>query len=72
MVCYPIRPSRQGEAVTLGDLAQVYLAQGDHDRAADHFTRALALSSEIGDRGNEAITLCESYKEAGGNCFVSR
>ena len=49
--------SRPGEAVTLGDLAQVYLAQGDRDRAADHFTRELALSREIGDRGNEAITL---------------
>jgi tetratricopeptide (TPR) repeat protein len=48
---------RAGEATTLNNMAGVYLATGQPERALALFEQALPLMREVGDRAGEAATL---------------
>ena len=60
---------RSGEAVTLNNIALVYLQLGEKQKALEYLGQSLPLSRAVGDRTQEALTLSNiAYaKRAQGN-----
>ncbi len=48
---------RQGESITLNNLAQIFKGRGDHATALEYLHQSLAISLEIGDQAGKGITL---------------
>ncbi len=48
---------RRFEGITYGNLANVYLKQGDQDEALSLYERSLEVHREIGDRNGEAVKI---------------
>ncbi|NTV21743.1 MAG: tetratricopeptide repeat protein [Chlorobium limicola] len=59
---------RQGEGVTLGNIAQIYHARGEYDEAIKFLNMSLAILHEISNRRGESATLnniAEVYGDRG-------
>ncbi|MCI5135549.1 MAG: tetratricopeptide repeat protein [Candidatus Electrothrix sp. AW2] len=49
-----VKDDKVGEGAILNNLAAIYCAQGNYDKAIEHHEQALAIWQKLGDRGGEA------------------